>query len=177
VSDLLEELMAAERNALAPCVQQALESCGMFSRRGPILGIAPVSVTDRLYVPDTAGSWAIIVPAFVETEAGQKLFDLVAVVLSTRLAATRRGLARLLGTEWIDLALAYDRPVPVYLDPCRWLTSGRRGVLLIEPEVAPHGFEEVPAVACSKQSATALRDALAGASTAPDIFIAEKVAR
>ena len=145
MSALLRELLAAHRIAGNPERAAALKACGLPIDGPTIFGAALVEIIDaHNYAPAAGGKPAIICALF---EDG-RLLDLVATGLETRATRTRRGVATVLGQEWINRAKDAETTVRLFADPIEWLRNGCRGAVVVDWRAARYALANVPGIAC-----------------------------
>jgi hypothetical protein len=167
-SPLLRELLQAARLARAPAFAEILLTAGWTSLGCPMWGIDAVSAGDTFYQPDENGQVAAILPAF----EGPHLVDLVACSFATREMRTRRGIAQVLGHDWIEDACLGLQPLAVYADALSWLRNKCRGVVVIDWTAAPRLLRDVPALHCESEAvAAALTQAFERPSPYPPILV------
>ena len=171
---LMREALNNRRRALQPEMAADLAAAGICSDATVLLGLDSVVVSHGIYETAKHGSAAVILPAFRSTTDRRELYDLVAIGLHSRRAATRCGNAQMLGDEWIEAAFAHDRPVVVYLDGLRWLASGCRGVFIIDLSIAPFVLGDAPGIACSDEvTLSRLHDAMTKPVRVPPFYVPE----
>jgi hypothetical protein len=127
---------------------RSLQEIGLTNLPVPMWGIACVSIGREFYQPDEDGKLALIVPAF---EHG-RIVDLVACPFATRQVRTRKGIAPVLGHEWIDDAKLGLEPLKVFDDVFSWLRGRCRGVVVLDFDAAPRLLRDVPSLHCESQA-------------------------
>jgi hypothetical protein len=157
LGDLEQELLAAQRLARDPRCALAVDALDLRID-GPGWGIGFASFTGTLYEPAPDGDAAILIACEVEAE----LVDLLACRLHDRAAATRRGVAAVLGHLWIDRARAHGERLIVHRDALAWLKRGAVGATIIDRRRGLPCLSDVPALlADSEMLATQLQGGLA----------------
>jgi len=151
-SPLLRELHQATLLARRPLFAETLRAFGLPLLGRPLWGLSGVTAGPEFYQPDEEGITAAIVPAFERPH----LVDLVACAFATRAMRTRKGIATVLGHEWIDDAFLGNEPLAVYDNALTWLRGGCRGVVVLDCQAAPLLLREAPALVC-ESPATARR--------------------
>ncbi len=139
----LRELLQAYRIACDPRYKDSLAACSL-THTGPIWGFDFVEFSRLTYQPVLGGDCALIVPVFDDGV----LADLVACRIADRQIATRYGIARALGEDWIDLAVLRRTRLPLYSDPLRWLMSGRRGAVILDWSQAGFLLDGLEGITC-----------------------------
>jgi hypothetical protein len=145
VSPLLRELLAANKVAKSPDLATALQGCGLPITT--VWGVSFVEIDAHHYAPVAGGKPAIITPLFVDGE----LHDLIATGLQTRSTRTRRGIATVLGQQWIDHAKETETALRLFADPIEWLRNGRRGAVMVDWRSARSALADVPGLACQNE--------------------------
>ena len=143
-SPLLRELVKASQMAQQSAFARSLKEFGLTNLVIPYWGIATVTVGREFYQPDEGGKLAVIVPAF---EHG-RIVDLVACSFETSQVRTRKGIASVLGHEWIDDAKLGLEPLKVFDDVFSWLRGRCRGVVVLDFDAAPRLLRDVPSLHC-----------------------------
>jgi hypothetical protein len=143
LSSRMRELLQAYRIACDPRYRDDLAACGL-KQGGPIWGFDFVEFSRLIYQPAPGGDCALIVPVFDDG----KLIDLVACRPTDYRIATRHGIARALGENWIDLAVLHRARLPLYSDPLRWLMNGRRGAVVLDWSQAGFLFDGLEGITC-----------------------------
>ena len=143
MSPLLRELLAARRTARLPELADALQACGLPIDGASTWGVGFVDIDSHNYAPAVGGKPAIIVPLF----EGGALLDLIAVGLETRSTRTRRGLATVLGQEWLEHARETETAVRLFGDPIEWLRNGCRGAVVVDWRAARYELGDLPGIA------------------------------
>jgi hypothetical protein len=170
MSPLLRELLAARRTAHNPELAAALQACGLPIDGGSTWGVGFVDIDAHNYAPAAGGKPAIIVPLF----EGGALLDLIAVGLETRSTRTRRGLATVLGQEWLDRAREAETAVRLFGDPIEWLRNGCRGAVVVDWRAARYELGDVPGIACEGELlAKRVEQALKEPVRVPRLFVRE----
>jgi hypothetical protein len=148
-----------------------LKACGLPIDGPTIFGAALVEIIGaHNYAPADGGKPAIIVPLF---EDG-RLLDLVATGLGTRSARTRRGIATVLGREWLDHAKQTETAARLFSDPIGWLRNGRRGAVVIDWRAARYELGDLPGIVCENELLAKRVDrALREPSRLPQLFVRE----
>ena len=132
------------------------------------MGHRPVIAGQAFYEPDEGGTLAAIVPAFETTG----LVDLVACSFVSRQMRTRKGIASVLGHEWIERAVSNMDGLTVFDDVFRWLRGRCRGVVVIDWKDAPRLLREVPRLKCqSRRTADLLAQAFERPLPYPPILL------
>jgi len=167
-SPLLRELLQAARLARKPEFAEILLTAGWTSVGCPMWGIDAVSAGDEFYQPDENGGMAAILPAY----EGPHLVDLVACSFTSRQMRTRRGIAQVLGFDWIEDACLGLQPLAVHADALSWLRHGCRGIVVIDWTAAPRLLRDVPALHCENEAvAAALQQAFERPAPYPPIHV------
>lgn len=177
MSALLRELQAAHAIARQPDLIDALGACGL-TQRGPVWGVAFVSVDSHHYTPSPGGKPAVIVPVFSRGGDVMEIVDLVACGLETRAIRTRCGAATVLGEEWLDLARETGGAARMFPDPIEWLRNGGRGAVLLDQRAAPFALADVSAVnwCGSEMHAKQIDQAMRRPLNLPQFFVREDTA-
>jgi hypothetical protein len=171
MSPLFCELLVARRTARLPELAAALQACGLPIDGASTWGVGFVDIDAHNYAPADGGKPAIIVPLF----EGGALLDLIAVGLETRSTRTRRGLATVLGQEWLDHARETETAVRLFGDPIEWLRNGCRGAVVVDWRAAPFTLSEVPAIACGDELlAKKIDKALRQPLRVPPLYVREE---
>jgi putative DNA primase/helicase len=103
IAPLLRELIAANTYSRQPEIAEALRAAGMPPEGRPAFGIAAIEPTvEGCYQPMASGHPCLITGAY---ENGA-LVDLVATHCRSLNSRTRRGVADMLGADWLDVAMA-----------------------------------------------------------------------
>ncbi len=173
ISELLRELIAAHRLARDPRFEAVLAQCGMPVDRGPVWGLATVTIDERFYEPQPldSGRLAIVAPVF-EDEA---LIDLTATPLGTLEVRTRRGIGQIMGAEAIDLAREFDRPLRVFANGWSWLRNDRAGIVILDWSVVRHRLHDLPGLLCENTTvARAVSQAFERPLVIPPIYVAKR---
>lgn len=144
----MRELLQAYRVARDPRCQDALAACGL-AQTGPIWGFDFVEFSGLTYQPLLGADSALIVPVFNDDGL---IDDLVACRVTDRRIATRHGLARALGENWIDLAVMRRTRLRLHADPLRWLMNGRYGAVVLDWSRAGFIFDGVEEIICDSPS-------------------------
>ncbi|HEX4511657.1 MAG TPA: hypothetical protein VH328_16325 [Burkholderiaceae bacterium] len=143
-SPLLRELLKASQMARGPLFAPRLSAAGLPVLGVPLWGIDVVSAGTQFYQPDEAGTLAAIVAAY----HGRSMVDLVACSFTTRETRTRKGVAVVLGEEWIEDARFGSRPLRIFDDVFTWLNGSCRGVVVIDWQEAPHHLRDISQIHC-----------------------------
>jgi len=118
---------------------------------------------------EAGGHYCLITPAY---ENGA-LVDLVATHCRSLNSRTRRGVADVLGADWLDVARDSGESVRVFANPVEWVQRGCAGTVILDWRTAPLDMLDVPGAACSTvELAARLDDAFR--SYAPRLFVANK---
>jgi hypothetical protein len=144
---LLHELLHASKVAREPRLEGVIAALGL-AHEGPLWGFDFVEFTGPVYRPLLGGDGALIVPAFDDG----LIVELVACRVADRHIATRRGAARALGEDWIDLAVLNRSRLTLFSDPLRWLIAGRRGAVVLDWRQAPFLFDGVDRISCDSSA-------------------------
>ena len=147
LSPNLRELLQAFRIARDPQLEDSLAACGL-TQGGPIWGFDLVEFSHLTYQPISGGDSALIVPVF---EDG-RIIDLVACRISDRFTATRHGIARALGEDWIERAVLRKTRLRLHSDPVRWLVNGRYGAVVLDWSQAGFLFDGLEGIVCDSPS-------------------------
>ena len=134
----------AQQSAFA----SSLRKIGLTNLPLPMWGIATVTVDHEFYQPDEGGKLAVIVPVLDR----EQIIDLVACTFGTLQVRTRKGVAPVLGHEWIDDAKLGLEPLKVFDDVLSWLRGRCRGVVVLDFEAAPRLLRDVPALHCESHA-------------------------
>jgi hypothetical protein len=121
-----------------------------------VLAARVVFQPNGTYGPNILGEFAHVFPAF----DSDGLADVVAWSPKSGRIASRLGIASMLGEEQVARASGASKPLLVWHDPVGWLRAGRRGVVILEPEVAAARLASLPAVAEDDAHARHLRSVL-----------------
>jgi len=140
---LLRELLRALKVAREPKLQGVIAARGL-THDIPAWGLDFVEFTGLTYRPLLGGDGALIVPVFDEG----LMVDLVACRVSDRRTATRHGIARALGENWIDRAILDRTALSLFSDPLRWLMAGRQGAVVLDWHQAPFLFDGLGEITC-----------------------------
>ncbi len=168
LSPLLRELLKASQLARRPAFAEPLRRFGLTSDLCPVWGIDSVSAGLEFYQPDDEGHMAAIVPAF----EGPCIVDLVACHFGTRQMRTRKGIAAVLGFDWIEDAFLGNEPLRIYDNALTWLRAKCRGVVILDWQAAPDLLRNVPALRCeSEDTAQRLLWALERPRSYPPILV------
>ncbi len=174
LSPLLRELLVASQLARRPVFANILRTVGLTYLECPVWGIASVVAGTELYQPDESGITAAIVPAF----EGSNIVDLVACSFGSRQMRTRRGIAPLLGREWIEDDFLASQPLRVFDNALTWLRGKCRGIVILDWQAAPLLLREVPEFHCqSTATAQRLREAFEQPRPCPSILVPNGVSR
>ena len=160
LSPLLRELLRASQLARRPAFAEPLRKFGLTSDLCPVWGIDSVSAGCDFYQPDEAGHMAAIVPAF----DGVHIVDLVACHFGTRQMRRRKGIASVLGHDWIEDAFLGNEPLRIFDNALTWLRAKCRGVVILDWQSASDLLRNVPALHCESED---LADRLKGAFERP----------
>jgi hypothetical protein len=144
---LFSELLCAWRTTRNPHLAETLRVPDFRMDRA-IWGLDHVEIDRTVYQPVPTGDAALIVSAY----RNRVIFDLVACRLRDRRIATRRGLAEILGEEWLDLARSEGVRLPLFADPLHWLAAGQRGCVILDWYVVRGLLDDVAAVTCQSRS-------------------------
>jgi hypothetical protein len=118
---------------------------------------------------EAGGHYCLITPAY---ENGA-LVDLVATHCRSLNSRTRRGVANMLGADWLAVARANVEAVHVFAHPVEWLQRGCAGVVILDWRRAPPDMLDVPGAACSTiELASRLDDAFR--CYTPRLFVANR---
>ena len=99
----------------------------------------------------------------------------MATGLQTRSTRTRRGVATVLGQEWIDHAKDTDTAVRLFGDPIEWLRNGRRGAVVVDWRAARYVLADVPDIACETELlAKQVERAMRQPAPIPRLFVKEE---
>lgn len=173
-ADMLGEFRGNYRAALQGEGAQALAGVGLRADAGPIIGYTRVKASGGFYEPTIDASPAIIVPAFTREDGSADMYDLVAIGLTSRRSATRRGILQHLGDRWLDLAVAHDKPVRVFLDGVEWLAAGCCGLFFVDLTAASLVLGEAKGIWVSDDaSSDLLHKAMERPSRIPPIYVPE----
>ncbi len=173
-SPLLRELVKASQMAQQNAFARSLREFGLAHLKVPLWGIAKVSTGPEFYQPDEGGSWAAIVPAFEEG----RIVDLVACSFATLQMRTRKGVASVLGHEWIDHAKLGLEPLKVFDDVFGWLYGHGRGVVVLDWKDAPRLLRDVPSLHCeSRETADRLIEAFEWPLPYPPVLVSNGARR
>ena len=156
MSPLLRELHRASLLARRPAFADALQAFGLTPYGCPLWGVASVEAGESFYEPSEEGVLSAIVPAYEEVEGRATIVDLVACCLATREMRTRKGVASVLGHEWIEDSFLGNEPLKVFDNALTWLRGKCRGVVILDWNDAPFLLREIPEILCESQ-ATAQR--------------------
>ena len=168
LSPLLRELLRASQLARRPAFADALRAFGLTPELCPVWGIDSVACGPEHYHPDDEGPLAAIVPAF----EGACFVDLVACHFATRQMRTRRGIASVLGHDWIEDAFLGNEPLRIYDNALTWLRAKCRGVVILDWQAAPHLLRNVHALQCeSEDTAQRLQWAFERPNPYPPILV------
>jgi hypothetical protein len=147
---------------------EGLRELGLTDIPVPMWGIAAVIAGPQFYEPDEGGTLAAIVPAFERSG----LVDLVACSFLSREMRSRKGIASVLGHEWIARAVDTMDALTVFDDAFTWLRGLCRGVVVIDWNDAPRLLREVPQLRCqSRRTADLLADAFERPLPYPPILL------
>ena len=172
LSPLLRELLRASQLARRPAFADALRAFGLTPDLCPVWGIDSVVAGPEFYQPDEEGHMSAIVPAFEHVSGGLCIVDLVACHFGTREMRTRRGIAAVLGHEWIEDAFLGNEPLRIYDNALTWLRARCRGVVILDWQAAPHLLRNVPALQCeSEDTAQRLQWAFERPNPYPPILV------
>ena len=144
LSPLLRELHRASLLARAPAFADALRAFGLTPYDCPLWGVASVEADEVFYQPSEEGILSAIVPAY----EGPRIVDLVACCFATREMRTRKGIASVLGHEWIEDSFLGNEPLKIFDNALTWLRGKCRGVVVLDWNDAPLLLREVPALHC-----------------------------
>jgi hypothetical protein len=171
MSPLFPELLAARRTARLPELADALQACGLPIDGAATWGVGFVEMIGaHNYAPAAGGKPAVICPLFQDGA----LLDLVAIGLATRATRTRRGIATVLGREWIDHAKETETTVRLFGDPIEWLRNGCRGAAVVDWRAARYELGDLPGIACEGELlAKRLERALKEPAHIPTLFVRE----
>ena len=178
-SPLQRELFQAAQLARTAAFAEVLRTMGLGVLGCHMWGIEAVSAGDcfdqpAFYQPDENGKLAAIVPAF----EGGDLVDLVACSFATRAMHTRKGIATVLGFDWIEDACLGLQPLIVYDNALSWLHHRCRGVVVIDWTAASRLLRDVPAIQCeSDATAAALKAAFERPNPYPPIYVHDGVTK
>ena len=154
----------AQQSAFA----EGLRELGLTGIPVPMWGLATVIAGPEFYEPDEGGTLAAIVPAFERSG----LVDLVACSFVSREMRTRKGIASVLGHEWIERAVNNMDALTVFDDAFTWLRGRCRGVVVIDWNDAPRLLREVPQLKCqSRRTADLLAEAFERPLPYPPILL------
>lgn len=171
MSPLFPELLAAHELARKPDLHAALMACNLHQAGGGIWGVDFVEVDQRHYAPVAAGKPAVITPLW---EDGV-LVDLIATSIGNRAMRTRRGIATVLGEEWLAHARETDTAARLFPDPIAWLQSGRAGVVIVDWKSARVTLADLPALACeTDRLAVQVDTAMRTPVHIPQLFVRER---
>jgi hypothetical protein len=115
---------------------------------------------------------AVIIPA--RDECGD-LVDVAAWNIDDGEIALWRGVASMLGEDWISAPRIESDPLAVFPDVLSWLRAGRRGVVIVEPLRARWRLTGERLAVDDPAFGRRVRDALR--LPEPQIFVAPKAAR
>jgi hypothetical protein len=115
---------------------------------------------------------AIIIPVY--DEAGD-IDDLAAWNVDTGALALWRGVALILGEEWINAPRIESQTLTVFADVGSWLRAGRRGVVVLDAERARWRLAGESLAVEDPAFGRRIRDALR--LPEPKVFVASKAAR
>jgi hypothetical protein len=163
---LLHELLQALKVAREPRLQGVLAALSLAHDGYPCghaWGFDFVEFQGPVYQPLLGGAGALIVPVFDDG----LIVDLAACRVSDRRIATRRGVARALGEDWIDRAVLRRTPLPLFSDPLRWLMAGRQGAVVLNWRQAPFLFDGLDAISCDSPALAARVHAAARQMASP----------
>jgi hypothetical protein len=167
---LFSELLRAWRTTRNPHLAKALSKPN-FALGRAIWGLDHVEIDRTVYQPVRTGDAALIVSA----ARSRYIVDLVACRLRDRRIATRRGVAEVLGEEWLDLAKRDGVRLPIFADPLRWLAANQCGCVILDWYVVRGLLDDVCAVACESRSlAQRLHDATRSMRRPPHIHFAKR---
>ena len=133
LSPLLRELHRASLLARAPAFADALRAFGLTPYDCPLWGVASVEADEVFYQPSEEGILSAIVPAY----EGPRIVDLVACCFATREMRTRKGIASVLGHEWIEDSFLGNEPLKIFDNALTWLRGKCRGVVVLDWNDAP----------------------------------------
>jgi hypothetical protein len=168
ITPLLRELLAARNVARSQDLVAAVQACGLPS--DTVWGVSFVEIDAQHYLPVPGGKPAIITPLFQDGV----LLDLVATGLQTRATRTRRGIATVLGQEWIDHAKETETTVRLFGDPIEWLRNNRRGAVVVDWRAARYALADVPGIACETEFLAAqVERAMHQPLSLPKLFVRE----
>jgi hypothetical protein len=98
----------------------------------------------------------------------------VATGLGTRSTRTRRGVATVLGREWLDHAKETETAGRLFGDPIEWLRNGCRGAVVVDWRVARYELGDLPGIACEGELlAKRVEKALKQPVHVPQLFVRE----
>lgn len=148
-SPLFRELLDARATNRKPELQACLTACRLTTKR-VVWGAAFVTMSGLAYDPDPLeGKPAIIAPAY---DTFGELIDLVAHRLCDKRIATRRGLASVLGEEWLEAVRRHRVDLLLHGDPMGWLVNEARGVVILDWSRVPSLLDGIECVVCASAS-------------------------
>lgn len=146
-SALFREFLGTRRTALDPQVRDALAGYGLPFDKW-FWGLAFVEFSGLAWQPMKGGEAAVIQPV----SDAHGVVDLVACALDGRRVATRKGIARAFGEDWIEACIDHQAALPLLADPLGWLLIGRRGTAIVDWSQTASLLDGVPEVLCQTQS-------------------------